>query len=121
MWAERHTVTVTTNGSGDGTGYTPVISGAIKNILYEKVDFASGVDFSITAEATGETIWAEDNVNASTKRAPRQAIHTTAGVAATFDGTRAVLEPVVVANDRVKVVVAQGGAVTSGKFHVIMG
>jgi len=122
MHAERHTVTVTTNADGDGTGYTPPVTGRIVSIVYEKVDFANGVDVTITAEATGETIWAEENVNASTKRAPRQATHSTAGVAALYAAAgQPVLDEIVVANDRIKVVVAQGGNVKSGKFHVIMG
>lgn len=122
MHAERKTVTVTVDASGDGTGYTPVVTGRVLQVRYVKVDFAAGVDFNITAEATGETIWAEDNVNASATRAPRQATHSTAGVAALYAaGGQAVLDHIVLANDRVKIVVAQGGNVTSGTFHVLIG
>ena len=122
MWAERKTVTVTTDASGDGTGYSPVVTGRVQQVRYVKTDFDNGVDFTITAEATGETIWAEENVNASATRAPRQATHSTAGVAALYAaGGLAVQDHIVLANDRVKIVVAQGGNVKSGTFHVLIG
>ena len=122
MWAERKTVTVTVDASGDGIGYTDMVTGRVLQVRYVKTDFADGVDFTITAEATGETIWAETNVNASATRAPRQATHSTAGAAALYAaGGQAVLDHVVLANDRVKIVVAQGGVTTSGTFHVLIG
>lgn len=122
MWVERQTVTVTVDALGDGTGYTAPVTGRVLQVRYVKTDFANGVDFTITAEATGETIWAEENVNASATRAPRQATHDTAGVAALYAaGGQAVREPIVLANDRVKIGVAQGGVSTSGTFHVLIG
>ncbi len=63
----RETVTITVDGSGDGSGYTPVMSGRINQIRYVKTDYANGVDFTITLEATGETVWTEENVNARRK------------------------------------------------------
>jgi hypothetical protein len=51
---------------------------------YVKTDFADGSSFTITSEATGETIWSESSVNASATRAPRQATHSTAGVASLY-------------------------------------
>lgn len=121
MHAERHEVTIVTDGSGDGVGYTPVVTGRIVSIRYVKDDYADGVDFDVTAEATGETIWDEDNVNASATRAPRQATHSVLGAAALYAAAgQAVLDDVVVANDRVKIVVSHGGDTKSGTFHVIV-
>jgi hypothetical protein len=119
-YAEAHTVAITTAGGGTATGYTPVVSGRIAAVIYTKTDFANGVDFTITSEGTGQTIWTESDVNASKTVAPRQASHTTVGVAATYDGTRAALVPVVVANERVKIAIAQGGATKTGSFVVIV-
>jgi hypothetical protein len=121
MYAERHTVTLTTDGSGDATGYTPVVTGALSQIRYVKNNFDNGVDFTITAEATGETLWTQSDVNASATKAPRQATHTTAGVASVYASTDGVLDKVLLANDRVKIVVGSGGAAKSGTFHVIIG
>jgi hypothetical protein len=85
--AERYVVALTTDGAGAATGYTPVVSGEVIQIRYVKTDYDNGVGFTITAEATGETIWTEAAVNASATRAPRQATHSTAGVAALYAAT----------------------------------
>lgn len=122
MYVERHTVTLITDAAGDATGYSPVITGRILAIHYVATDYAAGVDFTITGEATGETIWTEANVNASTFRAPRMATHSTAGVAALYAaGGAAVNDYVGIANDRVKIVIAQGGNTKTGKFYIIVG
>jgi hypothetical protein len=120
MASKRHTVTVTTAANGAATAYSEVLSGKLSQIRYVKTDFADGVDFTITAEATGETLWAEDNVNASATRAPRQATHSTAGVAALYAGSgQAVNDKIVLAADRVKIVVASGGDTKIGTFHIV--
>lgn len=120
MTIKRYTVPLTTDSGGDATGFTPVFSGRISQIRYVKNDFDNGVDFNVTAETTGETIWAEENVNASATRAPRQLAYTTAGVAVLYAATFGVYDvPIVVAADRVKIVVAQGGNVKSGTVYVV--
>lgn len=121
MAPQRHVVTVTTNADGDGTGYTSVLSGRIAQIHYVKNDYADGVDFTITSEATGLSIWTDTNINASAVRSPRMLNYTTAGVAAQYAATFGVYEvPIVLAADRVKIVVAQGGATKSGTFHIVL-
>jgi len=118
---ERHVVTLTTDESGAATGYTPVVTGKISAIHYVKTDFDDGVDVTITAEATGETIWSESNINASTSRAPRQATHSTAGAASLYAAAgTAVNAPIAVAKDRIKIVIAQGGNTKTGAFHVVI-
>jgi hypothetical protein len=118
---QREAVTITTDADGNGTGYTPVMSGRINQIRYVKTDYADGVDFTVTLEATGETVWAEENVNASATRAPRQPTHSTAGAAALYAaGGSAVNDRIVAVKDRVKIVVAQGGATKVGTFHVVL-
>lgn len=117
---QRFSVSVTTIADGSATAYTPVFTGKISTIRYVKSTFADGVDFTITADSTGETLWAEENVNASKTVAPRQATHTTAGVAALYAaGGSAVLDKIALVADRVKIVIANGGNVTSGTFHVV--
>jgi len=120
-YAERHAVTITTDTNGDGTGYTPVVTGQIVQITYTKTDYAAGVDFDVTGEASGVVIWDQDNVNATATVAPRQATHTTLGAAALYAaGGTAVLDGVYVANERVKIVVASGGDTKVGTFHVVV-
>ncbi len=117
----RETVAVVTDGDGAATVYSDVVTGKVVSARYVKGDFADGVDFNITAEATGETIWAQSDVNASVTIAPRQATHSTAGAAALYaSGGQAVNDQIALAKDRIKIVTAQGGASKSGTFHFIL-
>ena len=121
MAIRRFNVAVTTAADGSATAYSPYLSGYIHSIQYVKTDFADGVDFTITAEATGETIWAESNVNAAVVKAPRQATYSTAGVAELYAaGGTAVSDRIAVSRDRVKIVIAQGGNAKSGAFNIIV-
>lgn len=121
MYAERHNVSLTTDGDGAATGYTPVVSGRILGVIYTKTDFADGVDIAVTLEATGQPILALTDQNASGTFYPRVQVHGATGSALTLEGTEPVAEPVVAANDRVKVVIAQGGDTKSGTVTVIVG
>lgn len=117
----RYKVTLTTAADGTVIGYTPRIAGEIVAVQYVKTDFAAGVDFAITSEATGETIWAESDVNVSKACYPRAAVHTTVGVAALYAaGGVAVLDKIGLASDRVKISIAQGGNAKIGTFHVVV-
>ena len=112
-------VAVTVSAGGAATAYSPRISGKLHSITYEKVDYADGVDFTITSERTGEGIWTASDVNASATKYPRAAAHDLVGVAATLDGTRAMRAEVALANDRVKIVIAQGGVSKTGNFIIL--
>ena len=115
----KFTVSATTNGSGAATVYSPYLSGYIMSVQYVKTDFADGVDFTITAEATGENIWTDTNINAAEIVRPRAATHSTAGVAALYAGSgTAVNDRIALGRDRVKVVVASGGDTKTGAFVI---
>jgi hypothetical protein len=121
MAIRRFVVPVTVNAAGDATAYSPTLYGLLVSISYVKTDYANGVDFVITTETGGETLWSELNVNASTTRYPRVGTHSTAGVASLYAaGGTAVQARVGVGGDRVKIVVAQGGVSTSGAFHIVI-
>ncbi len=118
---KRVVVNVVTAADGTATAYSSYLSGKIHSIHYLKTDFADGVDFTITADRTGETLWTESNVNAATVRYPRAATHSTVGVASLYaSGGTAVQAPVAMAADRVKIVIAQGGNAKSGAFHILV-
>ena len=121
MYTERHSVALTTAADGSATGYTPHITGRILGIIYTKTDFANGVDFAITLNATGETILTLTDQNSSGVWYPRVQVHDETGTGATLDGTRKMREPVAAANDRVKIVIAQGGDTRTGTVTVIVG
>jgi hypothetical protein len=121
MTIRRFTKTIDVDASGDATVYSPYLSGSVVSVRYVKDDYANGVDFVLSAEATGEIIWDEDDVNASATRAPRAATHSTAGVAALYAGSgTAVNGRVALAHDRIKFVIAAGGVSTGGTFHVTL-
>lgn len=123
-YIQRLPVTITTDGSGDGTGYVATgPGGSVLSIRYVKTDYANGVDFVVTDDTTGMAILTVADVNASATFHPRAQVHDTAdGSVVTMDGTRKRVEPVPVgAAGRVKIVVAQGGATKSGTFHVLLG
>lgn len=121
MTMRRHVVSVTTASDGSATAYSPYISGKIHAIHYVKTDFTDGVDFTITAEATAETIWTEANVNAAKACFPRGATHSNAGVAALYaSGGVAVNDKIALGRDRVKIAIASGGDAKTGAFHILV-
>lgn len=121
-YAQRIAVSVTTIADGSATAYSSeVVTGKLSQIRYVKTDFADGSTFTITSEATGETLWTETGVNASATRAPRQATHGTDGVASLYAAAgTAVQDKIALANDRIKIVIANGGNVTTGTFHFVL-
>lgn len=121
MTIRRFVVTALSDGSGNFTGYSPYLTGYIHAIEYVKTDYTDGVDFTITAEATGETLWTESNVNAAKVCMPRGATHSNAGVAALYaSGGVAVNDRIALGNDRVKIVIGSAGAAHTGAFHILV-
>lgn len=121
----KRSITLTTNAAGDVTGWDvgktqdgrtkeyPGYTGELVSIQYVKDDFASGVDFAITADVSGQQLWVEDNVNASVIDFPLILAQSVLGV----DLTAVYVRPVLV-EDRVKIVITNGGNVKSGTFIV---
>lgn len=121
MYATRQTISLTTAADGSATGYSVPITGRISDIIYTKNDFADGVDFVITLENTGQAVLSKENVNASVSFAPRQGVHSVLGVAAVYAAAgEPVLDYIIAADDRVKVVVAAGGNAKTGTITVIV-
>jgi len=115
------TVAVETDSSGDATVYSGrTFNGKLVAIDYAKTDFADTADFTITSEETGQTLWTQANVTASATKYPLTQACSTAGVAATLDGTRALLVPIALVNERISVVVAQGGDTKTGEFSFVV-
>lgn len=121
MYVERHAVTVTT-GAATGEGYTPVLTGRLISIRYVKPDsggYSDGVDFIVTAETSGLTLWDQDDVNSSVTVAPRQATHDNAGAEAVYASAgETVLDHFYIAGERIKVAIADGGDGKTGTFHI---
>jgi len=114
-YAVRHTIDVTTAADGSATAYTPgAVNGYVISVQYVKTDFANGSTMTLTAETTGTAIWAESNVDASATRAPRGATHGTTGTIAPWG----VLDKIAIADERLKLVIANGGDTKTGTFYV---
>lgn len=123
MTIRRFVVPVTVDSDGDAETYSPVLSGKLISIRYVKPGSGgfAGDDlaFTITSEASGATLWAEEDVTASATRYPRTATHSTAGAAALYaDAGQPVLDAVALSQDRVKFVIAGAGDETTGTFHL---
>ena len=121
MTIRRFTIPITVNSVGDAEVYSPVIRGKLVSIRYVKTDFADGVDFVLTGETSGQTIWSEEAVNASATRYPRAPTHSTAGVAALYaSGGEAVNDMIALADERIKIVVGDGGDTKTGTLHIVI-
>lgn len=116
-------ISVTTDSSGAATGYSDgVFTGEVSAVIYTKTDFDDGSTITITGEDSGQTILAITGMNASATKSPRQATHLNSdGSAALYAAAgTAVLAPICIVNERIKVVVASGGASKTGTFEVIL-
>lgn len=113
---QLYTVTATCNASGAATAYTDFpVWGEVVSIAYVKNNYANGVDFTITGETTGVSLWTDLDINASEIVYPRvlESSNTDGSALTTRQG-------VVLAGERVKIVIASGGNATSGTFRVIV-
>jgi hypothetical protein len=124
MKVERYSVSVTTAADGSATAYSPTITGAISSIAYVADGtnpYAATVDFTITVEATGQGLWTQSDISASGTRAPRQPTHAQDGSERFYTGSNAshsVPDLICLADDRVKIVLAQGGDTKTGRFII---
>ena len=126
MYFVVETVDVTTIADGSATAYTTnAVHGPIHSIQYIKdgtTPFDNGVDFTITTEETLQNLWVDTNVNASETVCPRQPTHDSTGAASLYAAADEPVETSIMAvNERIKIVIAQGGNVKLGQFKIIVG
>jgi len=114
MRLTRVSVSVTTDESGDAVVYSPQCNGLIRTVEYVKpssggLDKATDID--IVADISGAVIWTNDDLAAS------QVIHPLAqaqdNTGADITGAYA---PICLADERIKITVANGGNAASGTF-----
>ena len=113
---EKVTATITTDASGDATVYLgSKLRGRVHAIKYTAGTLDAGTDLVITGENTGVAILT-DSPAASEWFYPRAFPNkVTDGAVGTVQS-----EDVHVLNERIKVVVAQGGNVTSGSIAIFI-
>lgn len=124
---QRLIVSVTTDASGDVTGYTDQqVNGEILAVRYVPPGASpldTGADVTITGADSGTPIITITNLGTSAvSYAPRQATHSVAAAAALYAaGGAAVNDRIAIAGELIKIVVAQGGNALTGKFHITVG
>lgn len=119
---ERLVVSITTDAAGDFTGHTKVTNGFVRAVRFIDTDLDDTADITVTCGASGAAIVTLTNQAATTTVAPQQATHSTAGAAALYAaGGTAVNAPIPVADETIKVVVAQGGNAKTGTLHIYVG
>ena len=121
---KRYKMTVPVDASGNATAYSPRLSGLLYAIHYVPdgtIPYDNTADFTITSEATGQSLVSRTNVSAAFVANPRVATADAAGTAALFaSGGTAVQDKIALANDRVKIAIAQGGNAKTGVFHILV-
>jgi hypothetical protein len=125
MHIERHDIAVTTSSGGAFTGYSDVVTGRVLQVRYVphgSTPLDTGADVTITGEISGVPIATLSNIGtAAFMKVPRQATHGVTGTGLVYAGSDAVAEPVFVAGERIKLVVADGASVKSGTFSFWIG
>lgn len=118
----RHEVAILTDASGDFTGYTPLVNGFVQAIRLVDTDLAAGADITVTCDESGQAIVTLTDSGATGTWLPRGATHDTAGAASLYaSGGEPVEALISAADERIKVVVAQGGNAASGTLHIYVG
>lgn len=115
-------IVVTTDASGNAEEYLGPFTGYLNRIVYTKGNFDNGVDFTMTLESTGESVWTQNDQNASAVKSPRTPTHDGLGAASLYaSGGEPVEDRLLLVNDRIKIVIAQGGNAKTGTFKAYIG
>lgn len=109
-----HSATLTVDGSGDVTAYAgSVIRGKVVMVKYVPGTLATGADLTVTGETTGVPILTKANAGTSTVWFFPKAL-----ASKNSDGANATdaFADLYVYKERIKIVVAQGGASKQGSI-----
>ena len=114
MKLSRFTVNVTTSAQGVAVAYSPQCNGLVRTVEYVKpqsggLDAATDID--IIADVSGAVIWTNDDLAASKVIHPLAQAQDNTG--ADIAGAYA---PICLADERIKITVANGGDTLSGTF-----
>jgi len=122
MHAVSHAISFTTDTNAAATAYTSTdVNGRILQVQYVKDDVANGSTITLTGATTGVPIFAISAMNASATHQVRRAATDAAGAAITYDGSNPAHECVVLAGERIKLVISSGGEEKSGALAIISG
>jgi hypothetical protein len=119
----RYEKTVVTIADGSAEAFTPHIRGFLESIQYVKAgvaNYTDGVDFTITDETTGESLWTDTNVNASEIVRPRAPVMDQVGAARLYAAGGTAVADKIAINGRIKIALAAGGDTKTGLFRFIV-
>ncbi len=122
-YVQVHSVVVNTNAANTGVGYTPVVTGWVSHVIYNRngtIPFDNAANVTIRTEATNELVWNASLLNTSRTVAPRQATHNSTGNAAVYATGFPVLDRIYLAHDRMVITANEAGANTTGQFYVVI-
>lgn len=124
MHTTKFEVSVPSASSATAPFITQPLHGIIDSISYVEppeagIAYDSGVDFTITNARTGETIWTENNVNASETIRPRPFAQKTDGTVLLYTtGEEVPTEGFMLANESLSFALANAGTDKTGVFIV---
>lgn len=122
MNLQTKNVTLTTDASGNASVDTAPVKGRIFSVIYNKDDFADGVDFNLSTKNTNQNVWVENDVNAAKSVSPRQPLHDTSGAGSLYaSGGEPVEGHIYAVDEPITITVANGGDTKSGSFTIIYG
>lgn len=105
-------------------GSATVVSGRAFNGYVRAVQFTLGTattaNIALASTDSGQTIWSQSSVIANVMKYPMTQACSTAGVAATLDGTRAMLVPICLYNETVTLTIASGGDTKTGTVSILV-
>ena len=115
-FVHQESATLTTNSSGESTGFVGPLNGLVHAIEYHWTDFSTGGSVVVKGEESSRPILTV-NLTSTTQAIwfPRSVTHKIAD-GSTF-GTEA---QVPISGERVKFVVSSGGNAKTGSFRVLM-
>lgn len=121
---KRHIVTITSDTTGAGTGYTDdPVNGRILNVMYEGTAASTTIDIVVTTLDTSQAVLTLANITSPKTYAPRQPIHKAAdGTQIVFSSTTggsAGYDYMYAANEKIKITVDQAGDAKSLRFCLI--
>lgn len=121
--AIAETATVYLPSDTDLANGAPYLTGKLMTLIFANTDLTGTTDITVTVEATGEPVYSRADSAADVTVAPRQPTHGVDGIASVYAAgqpPQPVRDFIVLALDRIKVEIAQGGASKSGTFTAII-